>query len=157
VLTEPYLVGPVGGTGGTPFSFSCPTGTVATALRGRTGDDIDRTELWCTAPTGATVQAGAVGGFGGVDYGADLTCPSGSVLTGLHGRAGIVTFGGNVVDTLGVTCVNPATGEGFTSLARGLASPGTAPFSLTCNPGTQVIGIFGAQGGLLDRVGIICQ
>ncbi|HET7156189.1 MAG TPA: hypothetical protein VFI87_12565, partial [Hyphomicrobiaceae bacterium] len=116
-----------------------------------------RTELWCTSPEAGAVLAGGVGGTGGVDYGADLTCPAGSVMTGLHGRAGLVTFGGTVVDTLGVTCLNPQTGAAFTSPARGIAAATANPFNISCNPGTKVIGIFGAQGGLLDRIGIVCQ
>lgn len=157
VVRESYSIGPVGGEGGTPFSFTCNSGSSATALRGRTGDDIDRTELWCSPPEGPAVLAGAVGGNGGVDYGAALTCPAGSVMTGLHGRAGIVSFGGNIVDTLGVTCVDPATGAAFISEARGVPSTSTEPFSLACNKGTRMIGIFGGQGALLDRIGIICQ
>ena len=58
--------------------------TVALALRGRAGDDIDRTELWCRAfpPQEGAVFAGGVGGDTGADYDNTLTCPANSTMTG---------------------------------------------------------------------------
>ena len=61
VSAGPEQIGPVGGSGGSPFSISCAPNTVALALRGRAGDDIDRTELWCSAlppPGGLSVRGG---------------------------------------------------------------------------------------------------
>jgi hypothetical protein len=112
--------------------------------------------------SGATVltpetQAGAAGGFGGNDYGAALACPAGSVVTGLQGKAGIVTFGGNVVDTLGVICQNLATGAVFTSTTVGNDAGGTTPYSISCPAGKHGIGIEGGQGSLLDRIALRCQ
>jgi hypothetical protein len=152
-------MGSVGGTGGTPFGpFFCPTGSVATSLRGHAGDDIDRTEIWCTPLAGGTeVQAGAVGGFGGQNYGETLACPTGSTITGLHGRAGTVLWGGFVVDTLGVTCRNPKTGAAVNLGPVGNAAPNANPFTLSCEAGKSVVAIYGGQGGLLDRIGIYCQ
>lgn len=157
----PVLAGSAGGGGGTPFSILCPAGTVATALRGHAGEEIDRTELMCSPvlagpALGAAASAGAVGGFGGADYGATLTCPAGSVMTGIHGRAGIVRWGGNVVDTLGVTCTNLVSFAVFTSATVG-DSWGTPLFAINCPAGQEVVGIAGGQGGLLDRVGIYCS
>ena len=157
----PVLAGMVGGGGGTPFTIMCPAGTVATALHGRSGEEIDRTELMCSPvlagpALGAAASAGAVGGFGGTDYLATLTCPAGSVMTGIHGRAGIVRWGGNVVDTLGVTCTNLISAAVFTSPTVG-DSWGTALFAINCPAGQEVVGIAGGQGGLLDRIGIYCS
>ena len=158
VSAGPEQIGPVGGSGGSPFSISCAPNTVALALRGRAGDDIDRTELWCSAshPRRAHVFAGGVGGDTGADYDNTLTCPAGSTMTGVHGLAGIVLFGGNVVDTLGVRCTD-RTGEVISTPTVGIPAPGTSPFSLNCPAGKNVVGIFGGQGGLLDRIGISCQ
>ncbi|MEX2663549.1 MAG: hypothetical protein WD227_16580, partial [Vicinamibacterales bacterium] len=156
----PVSVGPVGGGGGSAFAISCGSDFAATALRGRAGDDIDRTELWCAPKTSLATSAtlfGSVGGDGGTDYGSQLTCPSGSAMTGIHGRAGEVLWGGNVVDTLGVVCTNPVTSAVVSSAAVGNAAPLAVPFTLSCPAGKQVIGIFGGQGGLLDRIGIVCQ
>jgi hypothetical protein len=157
----PVLVGSAGGGGGSPFTIMCPAGTAATALRGRAGEEIDRTELMCSPvlagpALGAAASAGAVGGFGGVDYLATLTCPAGSVMTGIHGRAGIVRWGGNVVDTLGVTCTDLISAAVFTSPTVG-DSWGTALFAINCPAGQEVVGIAGGQGGLLDRIGIYCS
>jgi hypothetical protein len=156
----PVSVGPVGGGGGSAFAITCGLDFAATALRGRAGDDIDRTELWCAPKTSLATPAtffGAVGGFGGTDYGSQLTCPSGSAMTGIHGRAGQVLWPGYVVDTLGVVCTNPVTSTVVSSAAAGTAAPLAVPFTLSCPAGKQVIGIFGGQGGLLDRIGIVCQ
>lgn len=158
----PVLAGSAGGGGGFPFTILCPVGTVATAFRGHAGDDIDRTELMCSAvlpgpALGATASAGAVGGFGGVDYGATLTCPVGSVMTGIHGRAGTVLWGGNVVDTLGVTCTDLITAAVYTSPTVGNAAPLASPFAINCPAGREVVGITGGQGGLLDGIGIYCS
>jgi hypothetical protein len=157
----PTFVGPVGGGGGSPYTIMCPSGTVATALRGRAGDDIDRTELMCSPvlpgpALGAESSAGAVGGFGGNDYGAALTCPAGYAMTGIHGLAGTVVWGGNVVDTIGVTCTSVTTGAVYQSGTVGNQTPAN-PFSLNCAAGKEVVGIAGGQGGLLDRIGIYCS
>jgi hypothetical protein len=155
------FVGPVGGNGGTPFGpFTCAPGSMASALRGRAGDDIDRTELWCSNIDGTFVGAPAfvagVGAATGADYGTTLSCPSGSVITGLHGRAGTVVWGGTVVDTLGVTCTNLASGAIQATPEVG-NSAGAPVFTIGCPAGQHVVGIQGRQGALLDQIAIICQ
>ena len=156
------VVGPVGGTGGSPFGpFDCAAGSMITSLRGRAGADIDRTEVWCSPVSGITVLtpetlAGAVGGFGGIDYGSKLSCPAGSVVTGLQGQAGFVVWGGNVVDTLGVICTDLAIGGVYTSPTVGNATP-TPGYSISCPVGQHGIGIEGGQGALLDRIALRCQ
>lgn len=155
VQAAPQAVGPVGGNGGSAFSISCAPGSVATALRGKAGDDIDRTELWCSpVGGGASTFAGGVGGTGGTDYGNTLTCAAGSVMSGVHGGAGSGTWGGTIVDTLGVLC----NGGGAIGTSPTVGnSAGAPPFSLSCPAGKNVVGIFGRQGGLLDSIGIYCQ
>jgi hypothetical protein len=153
----PEAIGPAGGPGGSPFTISCAAGTHAVALRGRAGDDIDRTELWCSSLEGeGQVFAGGVGGDTGADYDNALTCPANSTLTGVHGRAGAVLFGGEVVDTLGVLCTDRS-GEVVTSQTVGNPAPATSPFTLSCPAGKHVVGMFGGQGVVLDRIGISCQ
>jgi hypothetical protein len=155
----PLVVGPAGGPGGAAFGpISCAAGSVATRLTGRAGDDIDQTNLWCSPVSGTTlgapVLAGGVGGAGGSEY--DLPCPSGSALTGVHGTAGTVRAGVQVIDTLGVQCTNLATGARHSSPTVGIPSE-TPPFALACPAGTVVKGIEGGQGSLLDRISIRCQ
>jgi hypothetical protein len=159
-VTGLTFVGPAGGPGGTPFGpFLCPDGAVGTALRGHAGDDIDRTELWCSSLQGTTLGtpefAGGVGGFGGAPY--DRTCTDGYALTGVHGTAGIVLWGGNVVDTLGVTCTTLGFTEQYRPPAVGAPAPGTAAFSLDCPAGKRLVGIRGQQGALLDQITIACK
>ena len=159
-VTDLTFVGPAGGPGGEPFGpFLCADGAVGTALRGRAGDDLDRTELWCSTLDGTTlgdpVFAGGVGGDTGAAY--DMTCNPGFVMTGVHGRAGIVTWGGNVVDTLGVTCTDLASTEAYNTPATGVPSGETALFSLNCPAGTRLVGIQGRQGALLDQITIACR
>jgi hypothetical protein len=155
----PSVVGPVGGNGGAAFApVQCPAGSVATALQGRAGDDIDRTELWCSPISGTTLGAaffaGGVGGTGGGPY--NLSCPAGSAITGVHGLVGVL--GGNsIVDTLGVSCRDIATGDFFTSGTVGIASQTGPPFQLECPAGKVVAGFEGRQGNLLDQVSIRCQ
>jgi hypothetical protein len=156
VAAAPEAIGPAGGAGGSPFSISCAPGSRAVALRGRAGDDIDRTELWCSSPFEGAVFAGGVGGDTGVDYDSALTCPANTTMTGVHGRVGTVLFGGEVVDTLGVRCTDES-GEVVTSQTVGIPAPGTSPFGLGCPAGKTVVGIFGGQGRVLDRIGIYCQ
>jgi photosystem II stability/assembly factor-like uncharacterized protein len=152
-------VGPAGGTGGSDFSMSCAGGSVVTALRGGAGDDIDRTELWCSPLVangyGPASLMNAVGGFGGSPY--DFTCPAGMALTGVHGRAGTVLWGGDAVDTIGATCRNVTSGATYQSPAAGNAAPAANPFTLDCPPGRVVVGLFGGQGSLLDRIGLVCR
>jgi len=157
-------VGPVGGlTGGTPFSFGCSGAMVGTGLKVYAGDDIDRTELWCSDRVGNSyvnaTLAGSAGSAGSNPL-FDFSCAAGKALTGVHGRAGTVQWGGIVVDTLGATCTNLATGETSQSSAAGNVSSnfGVPPlFSLNCPAGKAVVGLFGGQGGLLDRIGLICR
>ena len=153
------IVGPVGGAGGSAFTRACPAGQVGVGILGRAGDDIDRTELICAPRTdlaGTRSSAGAIGTFGGIDYGATLSCGSGFYMTGIHGTAG--TAGpGNIVDTLGVFCQHP---EGGVTANGPVGLPWevpTAPFNLSCTGGRKVIGIQGRQGLVLDQISLICQ
>jgi len=154
--------GSAGGTGGTPFGpIVCPAGTVGAGLRGGVGDDIDRTHFYCRTvlagpALGGEVFAGGVGGPGGTDYGNTLMCPAGSAMIGVHGRAGQVLWGGNVVDTLGTICRDVVTSAVTQTATVGNPAPLASPFSLMCPAGEEVIAIGGGQGGLLDRIEIYC-
>lgn len=160
-FSAPY--GSAGGGGGSAFGpIPCPAGTVGAGLKGAAGDDIDSTHLWCRTvlpgpSLGNDVYAGGVGGSGGTNYGDALLCPTGAVLIGVHGRAGVVSWGGNVVDTLGTTCRNLGNGVITQSVTVGNASFGTAPFAVTCPAGEEVMAIGGGQGSLLDRIEIYCS
>ncbi len=156
----------VGNLGHNDFPpIDCGPGSYGVALRGRAGDDIDQTQLWCSPLSGgvlgAATLAGSVGGGGGSDYGATLSCPANSVMTGIHGMAGQVIWGGTVVDSLGVTCTDLSTGTIVTSPTVGLETPlypgSTTPYAISCPAGMAVAGIAGGQGGLLDWIGLRCR
>jgi hypothetical protein len=129
------------------------------ALQGRAGDDIDRTELICAPRAdlfGPRISAGAVGTFGGVDYGAALTCASGSYLSGVHGLVG-TTGAGFVIDTIGAHCANP-NDTVTTTTTVGVPWPVVnAAFSLVCPTGRKIIGIQGRSGLVLDQILLVCQ
>jgi hypothetical protein len=149
-------VGPEGGTGGNAFTLAyCPVGSVATALKGRGGDDMDRTELWCSpilpGGYGTATLVDAVGGFGGQAY--DFSCPSGMALTGVHG--GLRSSNG-VIDYIGATCRNLTTGATYQSGTAGLPQGGST-FALDCPTGKAVVSFFGRQGALLDQIGLVCR
>jgi hypothetical protein len=67
-----------------------------------------------------------------------------------------VLWGGTVVDTLGVTCTDLVTNTVHSSPTVGNASFGTS-FSLNCSTGKRAVGVKGGQGGLLDRIALVCQ
>ncbi|MDA1370360.1 MAG: hypothetical protein O2971_06315 [Proteobacteria bacterium] len=150
----------LGGSGGSPFSISCPANHDAVGLVGRAGDDIDRTQLVCrevfsTDPASlysTDVFSAAVGGGGGSDYGSALSCPpSVSVLTGI--RASIHPSEG-WIDTLGSRC----TYFGGATIDQGLEglSEGGATQSLNCPTGFAVTGLNLRQGALLDNIQAVC-
>jgi hypothetical protein len=149
----------VGGTGGNAFTLGyCPAGSVATALKGRAGDSMDRTELWCSpfAPNGygAASLVASIGGFGGNPY--DFSCPAGMALTGIYGTAGDVFGVGTVVDTIGARCRNLISGGAYQSGTAGNPA-GTPAFVLDCPPGKAVVSFFGRQGQVLDQIGLVCR
>ena len=166
-LGSEVFTSPAGGSGGSAFTFRCsPNGSsIGIGLRGRVGDDIDRTSLRCRQYFGLSILspspgpetiAGTVGGPGGggsVNY--NLICATGSVMTGVFGRSNFHGFG-PVVDTLGVRCT-PIGGGPISSLGPVGLVQGSGVFTRDCPAGKVVTGILGRQGGLLDRIQLICR
>jgi hypothetical protein len=153
----------VGGPGGNPFAYVCPSGWLATRLVGQAGDDIDRMELWCSEvlPSGFGPSAFADGGGPTNSTPYDLTCPVGMALTGIHGLAGQLAWGGTAVDTLGIRCTDPAATSTFVSPTVGNQTPfapgSTTPFTFSCPAGKTVVSVIGSQGSLLDRISVLCR
>ena len=158
VTSNIVVVGPVGGSGGSPFGISCPANYVAVGFEGRAGDDVDSVQLLCAPRAnldGPRVLGGAAGGGGGSSYGATLTCDPGFFMTGVHGLAGN-TGAGNVIDTLGVFCAHPL--GGVTSNGPvALPHAGTASFSLSCPADRKIVGLQGRSGLVLDQISLMCQ
>lgn len=72
----------IGGTGGSSFSLSCPSGMIASGLTGRAGSRIDRIGLRCTNyTTGSSAPTAQFGGGGGALF--NDNCPSDTFLRGI--------------------------------------------------------------------------
>lgn len=160
-VSNPGFFGTAGGFGGNAFGpVTCNPGSVLTALTGEAGSYMGQFTMWC-APVGpgpslgTAVASAVIGipGVGPVGFGAALTCPAGSMITGIHGTAGNVLWG-VVVDGLAVDCKDVATAAPYSS---GVVGGGvTTPFSFQCPTGDEGIGFAGGFGGVLDRIGIVC-
>ncbi len=79
-----------GGSGGSASTMSCPAGTVAVGLVGRSGPYVDALGLLCATlnldgSLGAAFSSGYYGGSGGTSF-VDQ-CPSGQMLVGLAGSS----------------------------------------------------------------------
>jgi hypothetical protein len=159
---------PAGGSGGSAFGpLDCASDAIAVGFRGRAGDDIDQTEVRCRTLVGLglfgpmlgpEVSGGAVGGSGGNDYGSNLTCPSGSALTGVRIRADDPGIGAVVIDQMGSRCTGLSDGlvvdQGFVGLP-GL--PSAVITNLDCPAGSVVTGFRGRQGLILDQIQLRCR
>ncbi|MFP2933116.1 hypothetical protein ACLESO_49805 [Pyxidicoccus sp. 3LG] len=90
------------------------------------------------------------GGYGGGNY--DLDCPAGYVATGVFGRAG------KYIDRMGLTCkqLNSDGSLGGTYNTPSVGGGGGGDFSLGCTDGEAIVGLGGASGGYVDRLGLIC-
>jgi hypothetical protein len=160
------LTDDVGGTGGSPYTLACPSGSVATGIRGNLGTleppsiggiAVDCTEFvsgGLVVGFGNTTTTAGVGGTSGGPYA--LSCPAGFVMTGIEGSTKLV-FGGfaEVVENLSIQCTEAG---GSSSAVVGPAGGGsTTPFDLGCPLGKVVTGIQGNAGQLLDRLQVRCQ
>jgi hypothetical protein len=162
VADPTVVIGPVGGSGGGPFTIGCPAGRLVTALKGRASSDVNRLEVWC-APAADLTQPATLAGFwegsGGTDFGTTLTCASGFAIVGLKGRTAPLVPGTTVIDRLGVTCRNPLTGAVSGTADVGTTAPaGSVPFNFNCPVDKLVSGIFGrADAFILHQIGASCQ
>jgi hypothetical protein len=159
----------VGGTGGGPYTLTCPEGSVATGLVGDLGSieppTVGHVAVTCTPvilgtgyvmALGASTLTGTSGDGGGGPY--SIQCAHGSVMVGVAGSTKPV-FGGaaTVIASLSIQCT-PLGGAGVT-LVVGQPNPmGSTPFSRPC-PVTKVVTGLGPASGdqLLDSLRVRCQ
>jgi hypothetical protein len=162
VSSPPTLISTVGGPGGHEYRYDCLPTAVATGLRGYVSDYPDRTELWCGAynpSLGPNIFAGGGGPFttvGSTSY--NLSCSSGQIMVGVHGTAGNVGWG-TIVSSIGIDCKFPANlSDSTPSTPVGpVGTANTPAFTLVCPVGQAVVGVYGGQGTVLDRVGLVCR
>jgi arabinofuranosyltransferase len=112
-------------------------------------------QLFCALPTR---QYGARGGPGGTAY--QVACPAGQVAAALW--VALTPAEPQTVTRMGVECrglVPDVSSPGYTSEYAVQYVGGTAPAQevrLSCGPGELLVGLTGASGALIDRVGILC-
>jgi hypothetical protein len=120
----------LGGNGGNDFRSQCPVGQHMTGLNVRSGSLIDSVQGRCSGG-GTTDKAGGNGG----GY-KELKC--GDPIQSVAIRSG------RLVDQISV-CNKKAGGNG--------GGQGT----IRCGPGTRAVGIYGKAGGLVDKLGLVCE
>jgi len=148
----------VGGSGGQEFDTECRYG-FAKGLALRAATYIDQVGLRCVDRTSGRVESlnTRYGGYGGNAY--TTTCKTGYVTKGLRGRAA------NLVDRLQLICVEEAdiakasdvTSESLDFNYPEFGGTGGQYFSMRCGGGDAAVGIHGASGTYVDRIGLWCK
>ncbi len=154
-----YETAQFGGSGGQEFDTECTRGfTKGLALRAATY--IDQVGLRCVDPRSGRVESlnSRFGGGGGNAY--TTTCKTGFVTKGLRGRSA------RLVDRLQLTCVEEAdvaslNGDVGTETLDfnypEFGGTGGQYFSVRCGGGDAAVGIHGAYGTYVDRIGLWCK
>lgn len=153
-----YETAQFGGSGGQEFDTECTWGfTKGLALRSATY--IDQVGLRCVDPSSRRVESlnTRFGGGGGNAY--TTTCRTGFVTKGLRGRSA------RLVDRLQLICVEEADVASRSDLVSEtldfnypeFGGTGGQYFSVRCAGGDAVVGIHGAYGTYVDRIGLWCK
>jgi hypothetical protein len=147
-----------GGTGGQEFDSECRRG-FAKGLALRAATYIDQVGLRCVDASSGRVESlnTRYGGDGGNAY--TTTCKTGFVTKGLRGRSA------RLVDRLQLVCVEEAdvrnaSDGGSESLDYNypeFGGTGGQYFSVRCGGGDAAVGIHGASGTYVDRIGVWCK
>lgn len=127
----------IGGTGGTPFAFTCPANAHITKFKGRSGAMLDGISATCSDGTASAYY----GGPGGEPWEFDHSA----------GFIGVDGTGGKYVNGLRFT---QADGVQLPQIG---STTGTAIPSFTCPTGYKLAGIAGGAGSLLDQVQFGCM
>ncbi|RYZ38734.1 MAG: hypothetical protein EOO71_22745 [Myxococcaceae bacterium] len=144
------------GTPGTPFSDSCPAGSVGTGLNVRGSDRLEQVQLICRklnldGTLGATALTPARGGAGGTA--ATGSCASNQIMSGqLLGGEPTLRQVGALCST--ATRLKNATGGSDSALGPlGLAGPST---TTACPAGHAITGLYGRTGVGAEQLGFKC-
>lgn len=146
--------GPTGGSGGSDFTASAPTGYNLLGFFLYTDKIVDRlTPIWKTAWGQSLLTAGSsYGSSGSGDTFVQLTCPVdlNYRVSGIYGRSG------SKIDQLGVICT---TQDALTTYRSPSTYGGTggSSFELTCPSGSFVVGLKGRSGSAIDQLQLVCQ
>jgi hypothetical protein len=152
--------GPVGGSGGNPFSITCPPGQAAAGFRGRAGDDINQLRLGCkNSELVETADSDPVGGNGGQDLGDAQMCFPDEVMVGVLVRTS-GHLGTEVIDQLSVRCSTPGFDTfsfGRAETLAGVAQSSNPVQTIDCPAGMYVTAVSGRFGAVLDNIKLHCS
>lgn len=166
--TTTGIPGPTTGTGGDPFSLSCPADHALTGIKVWSGERIDAVAAICKSSNtiskvtpqgvylafdGAVEETSKIGGDGGSLH--TLSCPAGTMVIGLYG----ITKAIGPLVSLGTRCA-PLYSP-FSTADRGPYGGGMEfgdfPYEITCVPGRIAVGLSGREGALIDAINLRCQ
>jgi len=169
-----YDYGPqYGGSGGTQYLDTCPTGYALAGMNLWTGSEVDAVQAYCrqltlstnTAPDPYTydVTVGTArtlskrGGGGGTLRSA--RCNTGEVVTGIFGRSGAridqLGFRCSQLGVSGAPASDDVTFSGGASRG-GYGGGGGSSFTYNCPAGEVVVGIGGRYGSRVDAFRVRC-
>ena len=132
------LFGKAGGTGGSAFELTCPDGSLATGIIGRSGALIDSLGLKC-----GETQSLVYGGSGGSSF--ESICPGGEYLTGLEVKTG---YSGQI---LVIASIIPYC-DGQLYYPRIGGDTLSASIKIACPSGYAITGLKGRSGALVDSI-----
>lgn len=152
-----------GGSGGGRFNADCPDGAYVVGVAGRTGDWIDSVRPVCARWSGQTgsfdspTTGRSVGGGGGAA--GTLMCPSGMAVRGWEIARS--NDGGTYVRHVRPQCEAVAPDVTPTATIPGqFGGSGVVGsndrMGYACDKGDLAIGIYGASGAYVDRLGLRC-
>lgn len=166
VATDPPVNLDIGGGPlGSPYSDSCPTGSVAVGFDSTYGTAVDSAGLVC-APL---ISDGTLGSPSSLPLRGHIVslrgsprCPTGQVLVGVAGTQLPGEFMGSIIGLCGdLHNVAQLTGSPEVRLETiGNANGGfhnASPVEQSCPPGTAVTGIFGTAGKMLNHLNLQCR
>jgi YVTN family beta-propeller protein len=120
---DPVSRGAIGGTGGTPFTKTCPRDFAISGFSGRSATYVNQLNFECKAltstgrVTGTAQVLGAVGSTGGTAQ-ASMSCGTGNPVYALYGRSG------GWIDNFGVQCRQAAITPISVNSPPSIANPG---------------------------------
>ena len=157
---EVRWTGRLGGTGGNAFELACPAGQVLAGVSGHVdSSQVRRVAPRCVAVTasgawsGTPTEQGTAGAVGGSSF--TRTCPSGSAVVGMRGRAG------NILGQLVLSCrplVKPGRVSGVAQELAAVGSAGTITRDYReCGGENPAYALYGRSGSSVDSLGLLCR
>ena len=144
-----------GSSGGQPFELGCHEGAFMWGVKAGTGNYWNTTVVkqmraYCKPVTGGYYSSAFAGSTTGITGTGKTMCPSGTMMVGVYGRAGLI------IDSLGIICEKPS-GEGTMHLMHVAGGKGGKLFQRRCPLGMAVNRIYGRSASVIDQVRISCQ